>query len=213
MFRVPGISLADLPFKSKHSEENIISIFILMFSFPYFLKILFMNQKGATPQEVKALDQGLRSIASLFEKQGGRVNDLPGGGAAGGAGAGVACFLNGRVASGIDVLLDLVKFDELVKSADLIVTGEGAVDGQTIGGKAVQGIARRAAGCPVVVLSGSADLDREAFAKLQASGVTAVFPIAQGPATLAEAMAKASDNLRSTAMNVFSLIKAQAARR
>lgn len=100
---------------------------------------VFGPQKGADADEVKRLDAGLRVVAGLFEKQGAKVNSLPGGGAAGGAGAGVACFLNGRIASGIDVLLDLRKFDDLVKTADLIVTGEGSVDGQTAGaGKAVQ---------------------------------------------------------------------------
>ena len=170
---------------------------------------VFGPQKGADANEVKRLDAGLRVVAGLFEKQGAKVNSLPGGGAAGGAGAGVACFLNGRIASGIDVLLDLMKFDDLVKTADLIVTGEGSVDGQTAGGKAVQGIARRAAGKPVIVFSGSAKLDPASWEKLRASGVAAVFPIVQEPCTLAEAMAKASDNLRVTALNVFSLLKLQ----
>ena len=152
---------------------------------------------------------GFVHVAGLFEKQGAKVNSLPGGGAAGGAGAGVACFLNGRIASGIDALLDLMKFDDLVKTADLIVTGEGSVDGQTAGGKAVQGIARRAAGKPVIVLSGSAKLDPASWEKLRASGVAAVFPIVQEPCTLAEAMARASENLRVTALNVFSLLKLQ----
>ena len=172
---------------------------------------VFGPQKGADADEVKRLDAGLRVVAGLFEKQGAKVNSLPGGGAAGGAGAGVACFLNGRIASGIDVLLDLMKFDDLVKTADLIVTGEGSVDGQTAGGKAVQGIARRAAGKPVIVLSGSAKLDPASWEKLRASGVAAVFPIVQEPCTLAEAMAKASENLRVTALNVFSLLKIQQA--
>ena len=88
----------------------------------------------------------------------------------------MACFLNGRIASGIDALLDLMKFDDLVKTADLIVTGEGSVDGQTAGGKAVQGIARRAAGKPVIVLSGSAKLDPASWEKLRASGVAADVP-------------------------------------
>jgi len=170
---------------------------------------VFGPQKGADADEVKRLDAGLRVVAGLFEKQGAKVNSLPGGGAAGGAGAGVACFLNGRIASGIDVLLDLMKFDDLVKTADLIVTGEGSVDGQTAGGKAVQGIARRAAGKPVIVFSGSAKLDPASWEKLRASGVAAVFPIVQEPCTLAEAMARASDNLRVTALNVFSLLKLQ----
>ena len=170
---------------------------------------VFGPQKGADADEVKRLDAGLRVVAGLFEKQGAKVNSLPGGGAAGGAGAGVACFLNGRIASGIDALLDLMKFDDLVKTADLIVTGEGSVDGQTAGGKAVQGIARRAAGKPVIVFSGSAKLDPASWEKLRASGVAAVFPIVQEPCTLAEAMAKASENLRVTALNVFSLLKLQ----
>ena len=87
--------------------------------------------------------------------------------------------------------------------------GKSLVDGQTAGGKAVQGIARRAAGKPVIVFSGSAKLDPASWEKLRASGVAAVFPIVQEPCTLAEAMAKASENLRVTALNVFSLLKLQ----
>lgn len=164
---------------------------------------VFAPQKGATPGEVKRLDAGLRHVASLFEKRGARINELPGGGAAGGTGAGVAAFLNGRLVSGIDALLDLMKFEAAAKTADLIVTGEGCVDAQTKGGKVAAGIARRSAGTPVVVLAGSVAADRRELDALYKLGVTAVLPILRRPATLGDAMREAPENLAAAAESFF----------
>jgi len=84
------------------------------------------------------------------------ISTLPGAGAAGGAGAGAVAFLGAKLCSGIDTVLDLCGFDRLAKNADLVVTGEGRIDGQTVGGKAISGIAARAKhlGVPVAVIAG-----------------------------------------------------------
>lgn len=169
---------------------------------------VFGPQKGATAEEVERLDAGLRSIAALFERKGAKVNALPGGGAAGGTGAGIACFLNGSLTSGIDAVLDVMKFERLAESADLIVTGEGSTDGQTKNGKTVAGIARRAGGRPVIALSGASKADEATMRELRALGVTAVLPILREPCTLAEAMARAPENLREAAVNAFSIFRA-----
>lgn len=171
---------------------------------------IFGPQKGASPQEVEVLEAGLKHLADIYQNRGARLNSLPGSGAAGGTGAGVAAFLNGRLISGIDALLDLIKFDQLAADADLILTGEGCVDGQTLSGKVPVGIARRAGGRPVVVFAGANKLSEEESVRLREAGVTAVFPVVQGPSTLAEAMraADAEANLAATARNVLMLWKA-----
>ena len=164
---------------------------------------VFGPQKGAAPEEVKVLDAGLKNIADLFQKRAAKLNTLKGAGAAGGTGAGVAAFLNGRLLSGIDALLDLMKFEEAAKSADLIITGEGAVDTQTKGGKVAAGIARRAAGKPVVLFTGANMLGEKDLGALYDLGITAVLPILQKPSTLGEAMADAKTNLHLAALNFF----------
>ena len=170
---------------------------------------VFGPQKGATPEEVKILDDGLKHLADLFKKRGARLNTLMGAGAAGGTGAGVAAFLHGRLISGVDAMLNILKFEEIVKDVDLIVTGEGCLDEQTAAGKVAAGIARRAHGKPVVILTGSVKADPKALQKLNELGVTAVFPILREPGTLSDAMRNAAENLRATADNVFRLWKSR----
>lgn len=170
---------------------------------------VFGPQKGATPDEVKLLDEGLKHLADLFKKRGARLNTLMGGGAAGGTGAGVAAFLHGRLISGVDAMLNILKFEEIVKDVDLIVTGEGCLDEQTAAGKVAAGIAHRAQGKPVVVLTGSVKADPKALEKLHELGVTAVFSILREPGTLSDAVRNAADNLHATATNVFRLWQAK----
>lgn len=169
---------------------------------------VFGPQKGATADEVKVLDEGLRHLAGIYQKRGAKIGALAGAGAAGGTGAGVAAFLNGRLLSGVDALLDLIRFDDLAKDADLIVTGEGCVDGQTLSGKVPAGIARRAGGRPVLLLAGASALTDAEEAKLRELGVTAVMPILQRPCALGDAVREAETNLRTAARRAFSLWKA-----
>ena len=118
---------------------------------------VFAPQKGADGNMVRLLDDNLRAFSEVVKhKLGCDVADIPGAGAAGGAGAGVVAFLNASLCRGIDTVLDLCNFDKLCKNADLIITGEGRIDGQTSGGKAISGIAQRAKklGVPVAVIAG-----------------------------------------------------------
>ena len=119
-------------------------------------------QKGASPDDVTALDAGLARLAQVLHRDLGiDVDRVAGAGAAGGVGAGALAFLGARLTPGIDLLLDLVGFDEALAGADLVVTGEGSFDAQSLSGKAAVGVARRAlaAGVPVIVLAGRVDLD------------------------------------------------------
>ncbi|MFH1069200.1 MAG: glycerate kinase [Candidatus Glassbacteria bacterium] len=118
---------------------------------------VFGPQKGADPEMVENLEAGLANLAVRMKADlGVDVTGLAGGGAAGGLGAAVAGFLGGRLVSGIDYVLDVTGFDREVAEADLVITGEGSFDSQSLGGKAVSGVLARSAraGVPVAVVCG-----------------------------------------------------------
>ena len=168
---------------------------------------VFGPQKGADEEMVKRLDMGLRHVARRWlEDLGQDLLFLPGGGAAGGMGAGMAAFFGGRLRSGIDTLLDAVGFDGLAKDADLILTGEGKLDGQTAHGKAICGIAKRAKalGVPVVALVGGSEGD---LAPLYEAGLTAVFSINRLPRALEDSAPYTAENLAHTLDNVLRLLE------
>lgn len=164
---------------------------------------VFAPQKGADAATVRVLDEGLAHLAAVIEKDLGRsLLTLPGGGAAGGFGAGSVAFLGARLQMGIEAVLDLTDFDRLAADAYLVITGEGRLDSQSLRGKVVVGVARRARalGVPVVALVGSSETD---IAAAYDAGVTAVFPINPAPTTLSEALAHARTHLAFTAENVL----------
>ena len=164
---------------------------------------VFAPQKGADAATVRMLDEGLAHLAAVIEKDLGRsLLTLPGGGAAGGFGAGSVAFLGARLQMGIEAVLDLTDFDRLAADAYLVITGEGRLDSQSLRGKVVVGVARRAQalGVPVVALVGSSETD---IAAAYDAGVTAVFPINPAPTTLSEALAHARTHLAFTAENVL----------
>lgn len=118
---------------------------------------VFAPQKGADEETVRLLDRNLMAFSdTVREELGLDISALPGAGAAGGAGAGAVAFLGARLCSGIETVLDLCGFEKLAGDADLVITGEGRIDGQTTGGKAISGIALRAKklGVPVAVIAG-----------------------------------------------------------
>jgi glycerate 2-kinase len=107
--------------------------------------VVFGPQKGATLKQVRILDNGLRQYASILKRDLGRdVANIPGAGAGGGIGAGIAAFCRADIVSGIDYVLDLIGFDSLVQSSDAVFTAEGQIDAQTGGGKGISGICERA---------------------------------------------------------------------
>lgn len=172
---------------------------------PLGAAVVFAPQKGASAQGVVALDNGLRSIAQVIAgKKGKSIATVPGAGAAGAMGAGVLAFLGGQLKPGIDTILDTVGFDTLLAGADLVITGEGRVDGQSAMGKVISGIALRAKRqrVPVVVLAGAVEADAE---KLYALGVTAMFSINRTCEPFEVARHKAGDHLRAATENVLRL--------
>lgn len=152
---------------------------------------VFAAQKGASPEEILTLDKGLRHYSQvIFETTGKDISTLPGSGAAGGICGGLLAFLNATVKSGIDMMMDITGLRAAIADADLVFTGEGRTDRQTLMGKAVSGIckAARNSGIPAIVLCGDCRLTAEERLALREQGATAVFPIQSGPVTLEEAM-------------------------
>lgn len=138
-------------------------------------------QKGATPSMVKSLDAGLRQMAAVIKKDLGRsIIRTPGGGAAGGLGAGLMAFLGGELKPGIRIVMDVIDLKKRLKGCDLVITGEGRMDGQTAFGKAPSGVAAvaKTLGIPVIAISGCVGED---VAKVNSIGIHAYFSALQEP--------------------------------
>ena len=157
---------------------------------------VFAPQKGARPQDVQTLERGLRHWSELVS-QATRRNDTerPGAGAAGGAGYAALALLDAEIRPGIELILDLIDFDAKVVGADLVVTGEGSLDEQSLAGKAPIGVARAAAkaGVPVIAVAGRLQLSQQ---RLQEAGISAAYPLSDLEPDPARSIANASSLLR-----------------
>lgn len=162
-------------------------------------------QKGASSEMLPVLDQNLKRLAEKINKELGiDVLNLPSGGAAGGVGAALFAFCQAELQPGIHLILDLFKFEEIIKEVDIVITGEGKTDNQTVFGKAVSGVAERANRYqkPVVCLSGALDYPLD---ELYPLGISAFFSSSPKPISEQEAMKNAYSNLVNTAENVIRL--------
>lgn len=171
---------------------------------------VFSPQKGADEGMIQELEAGMVHYASILEQtvQIPKIRELPGGGAAGGMGIGMAALLGAKLIPGIQAVLDTVQIDTLAEHADLILTGEGKIDSQSIHGKVLSGIARRgkALGIPVVAIAGG--IDREALPELYRDGLTAAFSINQLPEDFSVSRGKSMENLETEMENLLRLIAA-----
>lgn len=168
---------------------------------------VFAPQKGASSEDVAQLEANLRHFFTLVQQQlGVDVRETSGGGAAGGFSAGLMAFLGGHIRSGIDLILEHNGFDDLLASADLVVTGEGRLDAQTVGGKGPIGVARRARqrGVRTVALVGSLEADD---ALLHDEGIWATLSIVPAPIRLDEAIAHAPELLERAALRLGYLLQ------
>lgn len=169
---------------------------------------VFAPQKGADPSAVKMLDDGLKHLADLYARKSGRdISRLAGAGAAGGMGGGLCAFLNAALKSGIEAVLDIFDFDRLLDGCDLVITGEGKLDSQTLGGKVICGIGKRckAADVPLTAICGDTFSCPDEIYSL---GVTSAFSINTSPLPFEEAKSLSARNLAAVAKNVAKLIKA-----
>ena len=150
-------------------------------------------QKGATPDLVEQLDAALKNFARVVERDiGTSIDTVPGSGAAGGLGGGMMAFLEGSLRAGIDIVLDHVGLDEKLEGADLVITGEGQLDFQTVYNKAPVGVAWRAKqrNIPVIAICGSLG---KGFEDVHAEGINAVASIICAPMTLDEASVRSGE--------------------
>lgn len=171
---------------------------------------VFGPQKGADPDMVVELDNGLRHLAKVMaEKLGADYPDTPGAGAAGAMGMGMLVFFDGRLQMGIQTVLDIVRFEELAADCDYVITGEGKLDSQSLRGKVVIGVAQRAKmlNKSVIAIVGGAD-DEEIGAAYD-MGVTAVFPINRLPQDFSVSRHHSVENLSYTADNIMRLLAAE----
>jgi glycerate kinase len=159
---------------------------------PYGAAAVYGPQKGASPEDVLLLDSALRRYARVLASDlGVDLADVPGAGAAGGLGAGAIAFLGAELRSGIDLVLDLIGFHQEVEGADLVITGEGKIDFQSLRGKAPVGVARAAGehGVPVVALGGLVEVAEQ---ELRAAGIEEARALSELEPDLDRSMAEAA---------------------
>ncbi len=169
---------------------------------------VFAPQKGADAAMVARLDAGLRHLGQVSARCLGRdFSHLPGAGAAGGLGFGMAAFCGAQLRMGIDAVLDAVGFDSLLPGTDVVFTGEGKIDSQSARGKVVSGVAVRCrkAGVPVVAVVGQIG---QGFEEMYQQGLTAVFSINRAAQPFAESRFHAGENLALTMENIARLLAA-----
>lgn len=171
---------------------------------------IFAPQKGADPDMVKELDDGLRHLAKVMaEKLGADYPDTPGAGAAGAMGMGMLVFFGSRLQMGIQTVLDVVNFEQLASDCDYVITGEGKLDSQSLRGKVVIGVAQRAKamGKPVIAIVGGVE-DAQVIEAYE-EGVTAVFPINRLPQDFSVSRHHSEENLKYTVDNIMRLLAAE----
>ncbi|NLC54025.1 MAG: glycerate kinase [Firmicutes bacterium] len=168
---------------------------------------IFAPQKGADQAMVEDLDQNLQNYAAVLHKDLGlSVQEIPGTGAAGGLGAGLVAFTPAELKPGIEIILDAVEFSAVIADADMIITGEGKIDGQSLRGKVPIGIADRAkdSGVPVIAIVGDVGEGLEAIYQ---RGITAVFSTNRVAVPFTEARLRAKEDLVATSESIARLLK------
>ncbi|MEL5894046.1 glycerate kinase [Bacteroides sp. GD17] len=178
------------------------------FTGPTGAAYVFASQKGADPEMVAKLDKNMKKLAKVIYKFTGRdITHVPGAGAAGGMGGGLSAFLNAELKPGIRLLLDTLHFSESIKGADLIITGEGKSDRQTVMGKVPLGVLEEARRqhIPVILLAGSI----EDVEELNRAGFQGVFSITPSPMSLEQATepAFAQENICRTVEQICRIIQ------
>ncbi len=163
-------------------------------------------QKGATPEQVETLDAGLSHLAKVVrEETGNDYANIPGAGAAGGLGFGALAFLGATLRSGIQTVLEYAQFEQHLSACDVVFTGEGKLDEQTLQGKLIQGICQQAQSHnkPVIALCGALLAKPEAIQKI---GLQAAFSIQPKPRALSEALEQTATDLEETAFHISRLL-------
>lgn len=168
---------------------------------------IFGPQKGATTESIKQLDQNLLHFSKIILRDLAKdIENIAGAGAAGGLGAGLMAFLSAELKTGVDIVISATNLEEQLKDADIVITGEGKIDGQTIFGKTPIGVAKAAKrhGAFVIAIAGNVAADSNV---VHDHGIDAVFSILPGIVTSEEAFARAGEFIERLSRNIAELIK------
>lgn len=168
---------------------------------------IFAPQKGADARMVRELDRQLTALDEAIRRElGVSVAQLPGAGAAGGMGAGCIAFLGAELKSGIEAVLDMVNFDRILENTDLVITGEGLIDSQSVRGKVISGIAKRTRirNIPLIAIVGAI---HDSAAAAYDLGVTAMFGIDREAVSFQECAHKTRENYQKTLEDILRLIR------
>ena len=169
--------------------------------------MVYGPQKGASEEQIEVLDQGLFHLSEVIERAGlPGIREIPGAGAAGGLGGGLVAFAGAKMESGITAILEICNFEEKMKWADLIITGEGKLDRQSMNGKVVSGILARAKekGVPVIAVCGSVEEEARQFFDMGLGGMeSTIFR----PMDLAEAMENSSAYITDAVERIMRAVK------
>lgn len=169
--------------------------------------VVYAPQKGATPEMVKLLNEQLIQFDHILQTQlGYSVAALPGAGAAGGFGAGAVAFLQAKLQSGIDTVLELTKFEKQIQFADLVITGEGKLDQQSLQGKVISGIAKRTFPYHIPTVAIVGDIGED-IASIYQMGISAVFSINQVAIPFSESKKRSKQDLARTTENILRFLK------
>ena len=174
---------------------------------PNGASFIYGPQKGASPEMVKTLDDALYHFGSqLIRDTGINIMEIEGSGAAGGIGGGMVGFLNAKLKPGIEIVLDSLDFDKSLKNVDLVITGEGQIDFQTVFSKAPIGVAKHAKkyNIPVIAICGSLG---ENYQDVHSHGIDAVIPIIPKPMDLKNASDNAYELIKNTSEQIFRILK------
>ena len=168
---------------------------------------VYAPQKGADRAMVEQLDRGLRNFAEVVRRHNGEdIASLAGAGAAGGLGGGFKALIGAKLERGVDMVLRAIRFDDIVSGSDLVITGEGRIDRQTVMGKAPSGVLRVAQShnIPVIAIGGAVEMCEE----LEQSAFVAILPVVAGPIALERAMQRdvAAANVERTACQIARII-------
>ena len=164
---------------------------------------VFGPQKGLKPEQIGPHDAAMAHFADVIKRELGRdVKDIPGAGAAGGLGAGMLAFVDAQLKPGIEMLLDSVGFDQMLRGADLVITGEGRLDGQSLAGKVPVGVARRAKakGVPCIALCGCIGPEAE---QVRSCGIDAYYASSDGSRSFDEIQRTCREDLAALAARVL----------
>ena len=174
---------------------------------PNGASFVYGPQKGASPEMVKTLDDALYHFGSqLISDTGINIMEIAGSGAAGGIGGGMLGFLNAKLKPGVEIVLDTLDFDKSLKNVDLVITGEGQIDFQTVFSKAPIGVAKHAKkyNIPVIAICGSLGKN---YQDVHSHGIDAVIPIIPKPMELKQASDNAYELIKNTSEQIFRILK------